>query len=70
VKDEKTTINVAASGIALASGSALVGEALLGPAGAVVGAVVGLGIGIAAEIYSPKKEDHVKKISSGVSSRP
>jgi len=52
-----TTINITASGIAFASGSALVGEALLGPAGAVVGAVLGLGVGVVSEILSPKSED-------------
>ena len=58
VNNDQATINITASAIAFASGSALVGEALLGPAGAVAGAVLGFGIGIASEMLSPKSEAH------------
>jgi hypothetical protein len=50
----ETTLNITASGIAVASGSALVGEALFGPLGGVLGAGLGIVGGVLTELHSQK----------------
>jgi hypothetical protein len=67
VISDQNTINITASGIAFASGSALVGEALLGPVGGVVGAILGLGAGVASEMLSPKNGNHSSEANNSAS---
>jgi hypothetical protein len=53
---DQVTFNIAASGIATASGSALVGGALIGPAGMFIGGLLGFAVGVGVELYTPRRD--------------